>query len=116
MKKKKLTKEERRRYDSLLKMMKRYEKRGVEITLAGETLSLEEIAAVCAVKEHGSYMGDFVWDEEGELSEAQGCRSFLTQKALNNFLKFSDFPFRPQFHHGNMVYCYMVTDRPDHIK
>ena len=69
MKKKKLTKEERRRYDSLLKMMKRYEKRGVEITLAGETLSMEEIAAVCAVKEHGSYMGDFVWDEEGELSE-----------------------------------------------
>lgn len=69
MKKKKLTKEERKRYDSLLKQMKRYEKRGVEITLAGEALSLEEIAAACVVKEHGCYMGDYIWNEKGALSE-----------------------------------------------
>ena len=36
MKKKKFTKEERVRYDTLLKQMKHYEKRGVEITLSGE--------------------------------------------------------------------------------
>ena len=65
MKKKKLTKEERKRYDSLLKQMKRYEKRGVEITLSGEELPLEDIAAACAVKEHGCYMGDYIWDDKG---------------------------------------------------
>ncbi|MCD2493177.1 hypothetical protein LQE92_11165 [Lacrimispora sp. NSJ-141] len=69
MKKKKLTKEERKRYDSLLKQMKRYEKRGVEITLSGEELPLEDIAAACAVKEHGCYMGDYIWDDKGVLSE-----------------------------------------------
>ncbi len=69
MKKKKLTKEERKRYDSLLKQMKRYEKRGVEITLSGEELPLEDIAAACAVKEHGCYMGDYIWDDKGTLSE-----------------------------------------------
>ena len=69
MKKKKMTKEERKSYDSLLKQMKRYEKHGVEITLEGQALSLEEIAAACAVREHGCYMGDYIWDEEGALSE-----------------------------------------------
>ena len=37
MKKKKFTKEERVRYDALLKQMRRYEKEGVEITLSGKT-------------------------------------------------------------------------------
>ncbi len=69
MKKKKMTKEERVRYGSLLKQMKRYEKQGVEITLSGEELPLEEIAGACAVREHGQYMGDYIWDEEGRLSE-----------------------------------------------
>ena len=69
MKKKKFTKEERVRYDTLLKQMKHYEKRGVEITLSGEECSLEEIASACAVKEHGCYMGDYIWDETGKLKE-----------------------------------------------
>ena len=69
MKKKKLTKEERLRYDSLLKKMKYYEKRGVEITLDGRDLPLEEIAAACVIKEPQAYMGDYIWDEKGELSE-----------------------------------------------
>lgn len=69
MKKKKFTKEERLRYDTLLKQMKRYEKQGVEITLSGEPCSLEQIASACAVKEHGCYMGDYIWDEAGGLAE-----------------------------------------------
>lgn len=69
MKKKKFTKEERMRYDTLLKQMKRYEKRGVEITLSGERCSPEQIASACAVKEHGCYMGDYIWNESGGLVE-----------------------------------------------
>ena len=69
MKKKKFTKEERVRYDTLLKQMKRYEKQGVEITLSGERCSPERIASACAVKEHGCYMGDYIWDEKGALTE-----------------------------------------------
>ena len=64
-----MTKEERKRYYSLLKQMKQYEKRGVEITLEGQALSLEEIASACVVRENGCYMGDYIWDEEGSLSE-----------------------------------------------
>ncbi len=69
MKKKKFTKEERVRYDTLLKQMRRYEKRGVEITLSGERCSPEQIASACAVREHGCYMGDYIWDEQGDLKE-----------------------------------------------
>lgn len=69
MKKRRMTKEERKSYDSLLKQMKYYEKQGVEITLDGKLLSLEEIAAACAVRERGCYMGDYIWNEEGNLSE-----------------------------------------------
>ncbi|MCI8506145.1 MAG: hypothetical protein HFI67_08165 [Lachnospiraceae bacterium] len=69
MKKKKFTKEERVRYDTLLKQMKRYEKQGVEITLSGERSSPEQIASACAVREHGCYMGDYIWNEKGNLKE-----------------------------------------------
>ena len=69
MKKKKFTKEERVRYDALLKQMRRYEKEGVEITLSGKRRSPNEIASACAVREHGCYMGDYIWDEKGTLSE-----------------------------------------------
>ena len=69
MKKKKFTKEERVRYDTLLKQMKRYEKQGVEITLSGERSSPEQIASACAVREHGCYMGDYIWNEKGNLEE-----------------------------------------------
>ncbi|MCI8464358.1 MAG: hypothetical protein HFI63_00625 [Lachnospiraceae bacterium] len=69
MKKKKFTKEERIRYDALLKQMKHYEKQGVEILLSGERCSPEKAASACAVKEHGCYMGDYIWNEKGELTE-----------------------------------------------
>ena len=69
MKKRKLTKEERSRYDSVLRQMKYYAKRGVEITLVGREASAEEIASACAVKEPQAYMGDYIWNEEGELEE-----------------------------------------------
>lgn len=69
MKKKKFTKEERVRYDALLKQMKHYRKQGVEILLSGEPSSPEQIASACAVNEHGCYMGDYVWDEKGKLTE-----------------------------------------------
>ena len=69
MKKRSMKKEAQVRYDSLLQQMQSYEKQGVEITLAGENCSLEEIARACAVREHGCYMGDYIWDEKGKLSE-----------------------------------------------
>ena len=40
-----------------------------EITLSGERCSAEQIASACAVREHGCYMGDYIWDERGDLSE-----------------------------------------------
>lgn len=69
MKKKKFTREERVRYDTLLKQMRRYERQGVELTLSGERCSPQQLASACAVREHGCYMGDYIWDEQGELKE-----------------------------------------------
>lgn len=42
----------------------RYQAAGVEITLRDARLPLEDIAKICAVREKGAYMCDFVADEE----------------------------------------------------
>lgn len=68
-KKKKMSKEERERYDALVTQMKQYEKQGVGLSLGGREMSAEEIAGACAVREHGRYMGDYIWTADGHLSE-----------------------------------------------
>ena len=68
-KKKKMSKEERERYDALVMQMKQYEKQGIGLSLSGREMSAEEIAGACAVREHGMYMGDYIWTADGRLSE-----------------------------------------------
>ena len=69
MKKKKMSKEEIREFEALLKQMKKFEKKGVDITLQGANIPLKDIAEACVVKERGSYMGDYIWDDHGNLQE-----------------------------------------------
>ncbi len=47
--------------------MRRYQAAGVEITLKNVRLPLEDIARFCAVRERGTYMCDFVADEENYI-------------------------------------------------
>ena len=68
-KKKKMSKEERERYDALVMQMKQYEKQGIGLSLSGREMSAEEIAGACAVREQGMYMGDYIWTADGRLSE-----------------------------------------------
>ena len=68
-KKKKMSKEERERYDALVMQMKQYEKQGIGLSLSGREMSAEENAGACAVREHGMYMGDYIWTADGRLSE-----------------------------------------------
>ena len=71
MKKKKRKQKETTQYEQIFSRMKGYEKRGVELFLGGEVLSAREIADVCAVREHGAYMGDYIWGEDGKLSQVR---------------------------------------------
>ena len=47
----------------LMEQLRQYQRAGVEITLEDVRLPLEDIAKICAVKEKGAYMCDFIADE-----------------------------------------------------
>lgn len=47
--------------------LRRYQSAGVEITLKDARLPLEDIAKICAVRETGVYMCDFVADEQNRI-------------------------------------------------
>jgi len=47
--------------------LRRYHAAGVEITLKDTRLPLEDIVRICAVRERGAYMCDFVADEENHI-------------------------------------------------
>ncbi len=48
----------------LMEQLRRYQRAGVEITLEDIRLPLEDIARICAVREKGEYMCDFITDED----------------------------------------------------
>ena len=59
----------RESYMSMLKELGAYEAAGIDLFLCGDSYSARDIAYVCAVKEDGDYMCDFVPDQNGSLSE-----------------------------------------------
>ena len=50
-----------------MEQLRRYQTAGVEITLKDASLPLEDIAKICAVREKGAYMCDFVADDENYI-------------------------------------------------
>lgn len=50
-----------------MEQLRRYQTAGVEITLKDASLPLEYIARVCAVREKGAYMCDFVADDQNYI-------------------------------------------------
>ena len=50
-----------------MEQLRRYQTAGVEITLKDASLPLEDIAKICAVREKGAYMCDFVADDQNYI-------------------------------------------------
>lgn len=50
-----------------MEQLRRYQTAGVEITLKDARLPLEYIAKICAVREKGAYMCDFVADDQNYI-------------------------------------------------
>lgn len=55
--------------EKFLTEFKKYEDQGVKFMMKGRETSLDKIARICAVKERGSYMGDFISDSAGDVVE-----------------------------------------------
>lgn len=47
--------------------LKLYEKQGIVLKLEDQRMSPKEIARACFAAEEGSYMRDYICDEDGEL-------------------------------------------------
>ena len=60
------TKEER---SALRQELREYCRQGVSLCLDGEPSTPDRIARACRVKEGGSYMRDYVSDEEGAIQQ-----------------------------------------------
>lgn len=62
-----MKKDERKELEHFLKEFKKYKDQGVKFVLDGQETSLETVAKVCVIKERGTYMGDYIGDETGNL-------------------------------------------------
>ncbi len=56
-------------YRELMAQLTEYYRRGVKVSLGGVRMPVSRIARICAVREEGKYMGDYIMDESGELTE-----------------------------------------------
>ena len=56
-------------YEKMKDELEAYNEKGVILRLSGRRASSAKIANACCIKECGSYMGDYVLDETGELVE-----------------------------------------------
>lgn len=56
-------------YEKMKEDLDAYNERGVMLRLSGRRASSARIANICCIRECGSYMGDYVLDEEGRLVE-----------------------------------------------
>lgn len=68
-KKHKLTREEKELCEPLLQELKGYEKAKIPIYVGGEKKHALDAAYCCMVREKGNYMGDYILDAEGRLTE-----------------------------------------------
>lgn len=53
--------------ETLLEELKRYQSAGIQITLGHAAASLDYIAKTCGVRERGTYMCDFISDDQDRL-------------------------------------------------
>lgn len=58
-------------YLELKSQLTEYYRKGVKVSLGGVRMPVSRIARICAVKDEGKYMGDFIIDESGELTEVR---------------------------------------------
>lgn len=65
------TDEEKQYYIPMVEKLKGYNDNGIPIYLDGECLSVEEVARTCAITERGSYMADYVMDDNEKLVEVR---------------------------------------------
>ena len=65
------TDEEKQYYIPMVEKLKTYNNTGIPIYIDGVNLSVEEIARTCAIRERGSYMADYVIDDEKKLVEVR---------------------------------------------
>lgn len=63
--------EERKYYIPMVEKLRSYGDSGIPVYLNGEILSIEEIARTCAITERGSYMADYVIDDNKRLVEVR---------------------------------------------
>lgn len=56
-------------YEKMKEDLDAYNERGVMLRLSGRRASSARIANVCCIRECGSYMGDYILDEDGRLVE-----------------------------------------------
>ena len=56
-------------YRELKAQLTEYYRKGVKVSLGGMRMPVSAIAKICAVKEEGKFMGDYIIDEAGELIE-----------------------------------------------
>lgn len=65
------TDEEKQYYIPMVEKLKGYNDNGIPIYLDGMNLSVEEVARACAITERGSYMADYVMDDDEKLVEVR---------------------------------------------
>ena len=63
--------EETEAYLELKAQLTEYYRKGVKVSLEGVRMPVSQIARICAVREEGKYMGDYIVDEDGELKEVR---------------------------------------------
>ncbi|MDY5541370.1 MAG: hypothetical protein SPF60_08150 [Lachnospiraceae bacterium] len=54
---------------SLLNALIAYENAGIALTLGGRPASPYELARLCVIREKSCYMGDYIQDDDGNLTE-----------------------------------------------
>lgn len=63
--------EEKKYYIPMVEELRSYSDSGIPVYLDNEILSIEEIARTCAITERGSYMADYVIDDDRRLVEVR---------------------------------------------
>ena len=56
-------------YEKMKEELDAYNEQGVLLSLSGKQASSARIADVCCIRESGSYMGDYILDDDGKLVE-----------------------------------------------
>ncbi len=65
------TDEEKQYYIPMVEKLRTYNDNGIPVYLDGVSLSVEEVARACAITERGSYMADYVMDDNEKLIEVR---------------------------------------------